>query len=57
MTLTDEDVRAFIDVYEAEHGVRLSFEDAWEMASRLMQLYELLSRQPPDVEDLDYGEP
>lgn len=52
MALTEEDVTAFIDVYEAEYGVRLPFEDAWEMAERLVTLYEAIYRPLPDVEEL-----
>ena len=52
MKLTDEDIEAFIDVYEEEHGVRLSREDAWDMAARLVTFYEAVSRPLPDVEDL-----
>jgi hypothetical protein len=55
MSINNEDVLAFIDVYEAEYGVRLSIEEAWEMAERLVSLYETVARPLPDVEDLDAG--
>ena len=54
MQLTEEDVRAFIEVYEVEYGVRLSLEEAWEMATNLVTLYETVSQPLPDVEDLEY---
>ncbi len=52
MPLTEEDIREFIDVYEAEYGVRLRLEDAWEIAERVVSLHELLSHPLPDVENL-----
>lgn len=39
-------------MYEAEYGIRLPLEDAWEMATRLVTLYEVVARPLPDVEDL-----
>lgn len=52
MRLTEIEVQAFVDVYEAEYGIRLPMEDAWEMATRLVTLYQAVSRPLPDVEDL-----
>ena len=48
MKLTDEDIEAFNDVYEKEYGVRLSKEDAWEIVTRLVAFYEVVSRPLPE---------
>jgi len=44
MPISDEDVAAFIEVYEHEYGLRLRADEAREMATRLIELYEAVSR-------------
>ncbi len=50
MRLTEEKVRAFIDMYEDQYGVRLSLEDAWQMAQDLVTLYDAVARPLPAIE-------
>ena len=50
MQLTEEKVRAFIDMYEAQYGVRLSVEEGWEKAQELVALYENLKMPIPEIE-------
>lgn len=47
MPISDDDVAAFIDVYEHEYGMRLRADEAREMAARLIELYEAVSRPLP----------
>lgn len=50
MRLTEEKVRAFIDMYEAEYGVRLSLEDGWEKAQELVAFCESLKGALTEIE-------
>jgi len=49
--IDEHDLLEFIRLYEAEFGVPLSLEEAREMASRVVSLYEVLSRPLPDEVD------
>lgn len=53
MQLTEEKVRAFIDMYEAQYGVRLSFEDGLERAQELIALYEALNIPMQEIQGFD----
>ena len=48
MRISDEALNEFIDVYRAELGEDISHDEAGEMASDLLTLYALLSKQLPD---------
>jgi hypothetical protein len=43
MHFTDEDLKEFMETYSAEFHEEISFAEAREMASRVMQLYEMLA--------------
>lgn len=43
MQLTDDDLREFADLWQAEFGETLSADDARHYASRLLRLYALLA--------------
>jgi hypothetical protein len=48
MQLGDKDLAEFIELYEAEFEEPLSHEEARDMVSRLLVLYELLSKPLPE---------
>lgn len=47
MQLSDEEISDFINVYESCYQERLSVEEAREIATRLVALYEVLARPLP----------
>lgn len=47
MHLSDEEINDFINLYENIYQERLSIEEAREMATRLVALYEVLARPLP----------
>ena len=47
MTLTEADVEEFIALTEEEDGIKLSFEEAREAATRVALLYERLLMPTP----------
>jgi hypothetical protein len=49
--LTDEQLGEFIVIYKEEFGEEISRTDASEMASRLVMLYQLLSRKLPEKQN------
>lgn len=55
MQIPDEALNKFIKIYKKEFKEKIGREEAREMASRLLKLYELLSRKPPNGSDSDAG--
>lgn len=49
MHISDEALNEFIAVYREEFGEDINRKDASEMALRLLKLYELLERKPPNA--------
>ena len=47
MRLTDNDLDEFAEIYKAEFKKDISREEARDVASQLMKLYELLARPLP----------
>jgi hypothetical protein len=47
MTLTDEDIHEFMALTEEEDGIRITFEEAREAATRVALLYERLLMPTP----------
>lgn len=47
MRLTEEDIREFIEAYEAEFHETIPQAEAAEMADRVMQIIELVFRTRP----------
>jgi hypothetical protein len=48
MRVSDEALDEFIKIYKKEFKEKISREEAREMASRLLTLYQLLSQKPPN---------
>jgi hypothetical protein len=48
MMLTDEDVQAYKRVHEEEFGELISDDEAREIATRVIQLYEILIQPLPE---------
>lgn len=44
MKLSDKDVEEFQELYKQHYGVEISKQDAYERASRLVRLMEVLSK-------------
>ena len=42
MKLSKESVQEFMDIYKAEFGAEISFEQAEEMGTELLSLYQLI---------------
>ena len=53
MTITVERLREFQDAYKADFGEEITVEEAREMLSRLVTLYELLLRPLPHEEQTE----
>ena len=49
MTISAERLKEFQHAYQRDFGAEISVEEAREMLSRLVTLYEQLLRLPPDI--------
>jgi hypothetical protein len=47
-SLTDADIQEFIEIYKKEFKESLSFKDARDMATRVLELYVVLATPLPD---------
>lgn len=48
MQISDEALSEFMAIYRDEFGEEISHKEAGEMALRVLRLYELLARKPPN---------
>jgi hypothetical protein len=51
MPLTQSAIDELKEIYKKEYGKELSNDEAWEMGHRLLRLFAVLIRKPPDHQD------
>ena len=62
MQIPDKSIREFVEAYKDEFGEELGYDEAQEMASHVLALYEALVRRLPsevlgdDINENDGGE-
>ena len=57
MQISDESLTEFINLYHAEFGKEITRQDALEMATRLINLYQIIYRPLPTELDGDAMRP
>ena len=47
--LTDEDIKEFQELYFREYGKNISYDDAYRMASNLLNLVKIVYQEPDNI--------